>query len=82
MQDQIETNYEWFRQTLPDLLATHRGQHALLNQRSVADFFPTSLEAIMAGLRQFGEGKFSVELVDDSVEDLGFYSHVSTTLHA
>jgi hypothetical protein len=82
MHDQLESNFAWFRQTLPSLLPDHKGQHALLHDRKVERFYPTSLDAIKAGLTQFGEGNFSVELVDDTVEDLGFYSHVSAALRA
>lgn len=75
-------DFTWFKDQLPTLMPQHRGQHALLHDRQVREFFPTSLEAIKAGLRTYGEGNFLVELVDDRIEDLGFYSHVSSALHA
>ena len=82
MQDQATDNYTWFRQRLPEFLAGHRGQHALLHNKSVTEFYRTSLDAVMAGFKIHGEGNFSVEPVDDNIEDLGFYSHVSSALHA
>jgi len=82
MQDQVEANYAWFKSKLPAFLASHRGQHALLHDETVAGYFSNSLDAIKAGLIRFGEGNFSVEVVDDSVEDLGFYSHVDSALRA
>ena len=82
MTDQLEANYQWFQERLLDLLSTHKGKHALLHQQEIVDYFETSLEAIKVGISHFGEGNFSVELVDDKVEDLGFYSHVNTPLHA
>lgn len=82
MSDQFEDNYRWFKGHLTDLLVSHRGLHALLHNRAVDGYFNTSLEAIKAGLTKHGEGNFSVELVDDSAEDLGFYSHVSSALRA
>ncbi|MDE1468132.1 hypothetical protein [Aurantiacibacter sp. D1-12] len=82
MRDQSEANYRWFKSNLTKLLANHRGEHALLHDESVDEFFATSLEAIMAGMKRYGEGNFSVEPVDDAVEDLGFYSHVSSALRA
>jgi hypothetical protein len=82
MQDQSSANYIWFRQSLSDLLLVHRNEHALLHNANVAGYYQTSIDAIRAGLNQFGEGNFSVELIDDSIEDLGFYSHVSAALHA
>ena len=80
--DQATTNYVWFLESLPTMLAGHRGQHVLLHKSSAVGYYPTSMDGIKAGLAQFGEGNFSVEAVDDSVEDLGFFSHVSTTMHA
>lgn len=82
MQDQFESNYAWFRAALPNFIRQHRGQHALLHNRSVAAYYPSSLEAIKAGMMKFGEGNFSVEIVDDRIEDLGFYSHVDSALRA
>lgn len=82
MQDQSETNYSWFLERRPELLTTHRGQHALLHDKTVTGFFSTSLDAIIDGLSKFGEGNFSVEPVDDDIEDLGFYSHVGSALRA
>jgi hypothetical protein len=82
MNDQMTTNYIWFQQNLQKLLPAHKGQHALLHDNSIAEFYQSSMEAIKAGLVKFGEGEFSVELVDDAVEDLGFYSHVTSTLRA
>ncbi|MEQ1540580.1 MAG: hypothetical protein ABL928_16765 [Sphingorhabdus sp.] len=82
MRDQTEANYRWFKSRLADLMVSHRGFHALLHNQSVDDYFRTSLDAVKAGLSKHGEGNFSVELVDDTFEDLGFYSHVSSALRA
>jgi hypothetical protein len=82
MRDQAEANYRWFKGQLSDLMQAHRGFHALLHDQSVDGYFATSMEAIKAGLTRHGEGNFSVEPVDDAVEDLGFYSHVGSALRA
>ena len=82
MGNQSAANYRWFLDSLPGLLATRKGQHALLHNQTIADYYQTSLDAIKAGLIQFGEGNFSVELVDSEIEDLGFYSHVGAALRA
>lgn len=82
MFDQSDDNYSWFKGQLTDLMAMHKGLHALLHNRAVDEYFTSSLEAVKAGLTRYGEGNFSVELIDDSVEDLGFYSHVGSTLRA
>ena len=82
MSDRSESDYAWFRSQLASFLPNNRGKHALLHKKSVAEFFPTSLEAIKSGRMRFGDGNFTVEVVDDRVEDLGFYSHVNTALRA
>jgi hypothetical protein len=82
MPDQWEENYQFFKRCLPDILESHRGAHVLLHDRSIDGYFATSLDAIKAGLTKHGENNFSVELVDDTVEDLGFFSHVSSALRA
>ena len=82
MRHQAESNYRWFKRELPSLIERHRGAHALLHECEVDGFYASSMEAIAAGLTKFGEDNFSVELVDDAVEDLGFYSHVGSALHA
>ena len=75
-------DFAWFKAQLPKLMPEHAGKHALLHNRSVRNFYPTSLDAVKVGIRDYGEGNFLVELVDDRIEDLGFFSHVSSTLHA
>jgi hypothetical protein len=80
--EQSENNYRWFKTCLADLMVSHRGHHALLHNQSVDGYFETSLEAVKAGLTTHGEGNFSVELVDDVLEDLGFFSHASSALRA
>lgn len=82
MRDQTEENYTWFKGCLADFMISHRGSHALLHNQTVDGYFESSLEAVKTGFRKHGEGNFSVEIVDDVVEDLGFYSHVSSALRA
>jgi len=79
---QLESNYTWFKQQLDELLSKHRGQHALIHNQEIVGYFENNIDAIKEGLSQYGEENFSVELVDDKIEDLGFYSHVATPLQA
>ncbi|MEZ5681032.1 MAG: hypothetical protein R3E14_07005 [Erythrobacter sp.] len=82
MSSQVELNYSWFKANLASLIKQHRGAHALIHDRAISGYYPSSLEAVTAGLTKFGEGNFSVEVIDDRVEDLGFYSHVGSALQA
>lgn len=82
MRDQADANYRWFKDQRRRLMTSHSGRHALLHNQAVDGFFDSSLEAVKVGLIQHGEGNFSVEPVDEAVEDLGFYSHVGAALRA
>lgn len=78
----IDKNFRAFQELLPKILKEHQGKHALIHAGIIEDYFPSSLEAIAAGLERFGEGKFSVQHVDDKQDDLGFFSHVNSALQA
>lgn len=82
MADQTQANYQWFKRQLPGLVGQYCGRHALLHDQTIDSYFATSIEAIKAGMTRYGEGNFSVEPVQDSPEDLGFYSHVGSALRA
>lgn len=78
----VDQNFLTFQKLLPSILKDHRGQHALLYSGKISGYFPSSLDAIKAGLESYGEGNFSVQQVGEQIDDLGFYSHVNTALHA
>lgn len=78
----IDQNFRKFQELLPTILKDHRGQHALLYSGNIEGYYSTSLDAIKVGLERFGEGQFSVQHVDDEINDLGFFSHVNSALHA
>lgn len=75
-ENQTDANYEAFVQQLPELLRSHSGTYALLHDRAVIDFYPSSLAATIAGARQFGSGAYSVQEVTEKPDHLGFYSYV------
>ena len=78
----IDQNFTAFQEMLPAILEEHRGEHVLRSSGELKGYFPSSLDAIKAGLESFGEGRFSVQEVDQHIDDLGFYSHVDSALHA
>lgn len=71
----IVENYEAFVAMLPLLLQEQCGKYALMRDRSVVDFFDSASEAQLTGKRDFADGKFSVQKVEEKAIDLGFYSH-------
>ncbi len=76
---EIDRNYEAFLAQLPAIVANHAGQYALLHRREIVAYFESSLSATLAGIRQFGEGEYSVQEVSAEPEHLGFYSYVGGT---
>jgi len=82
MSDQVSDNFRAFEKLLPDLMRKAAGQFVLLHNGKPTGIFPSSLNAVHAGLEKFGEGDFSVQEITDKIEDLGFYSHVGGALHA
>ena len=73
---QADRNYEAFIAALPTLLPTYAGRYALMHDAEIVNYFGSSLEATIAGIRQFGEGEYSVQEVSSEPEHLGFYSYV------
>lgn len=79
---ETERNYAAFMSQLPDLLAAHAGQYALLHGQRIVDYFDNAAAAVMAGVAQFGQGAYSVQEVTAEVENLGFYSYAGGALQA
>lgn len=76
---EVDKNYEAFQALLPEIIAQHAGQFALLHRGRVVAYFESSLSATLSGLQKFGEGKYSVQEVTAEPEHLGFYSYVGGT---
>ncbi len=72
---EVARNYQAFVRKLPELLSTHRGKFALMHGAKVVDFYDGAGDAYKAGVKQYGEGAFSVQEVTDLRADLGFFSH-------
>ncbi len=72
---EVARNYEAFVRKLPELLSTHRGKFALMHDADIVDFYDSAGDAYKAGIKQYGEGAFSMQEVTDLRADLGFFSH-------
>ena len=73
---EVERNYEAFRELLPELVKTHPGQCALLRRGKLVEVFPTSRDARWIGRERFPDGDFSVQPITERDLDFGWYSHV------
>ncbi len=74
-QEEVDRNYESFREKLPDLLKTDANRFALMHRREVVACFDTSRDAMEAGRQLFKDGRFSVQKVSGRKMDLGYFSH-------
>lgn len=79
---EVDRNYEAFLERLPALLKERPGQHALMHDAEIIEFFETAKDAIVAGIRTFGQGSYSVQEVSGQAEDLGFYSYAGSSMQA
>jgi hypothetical protein len=73
--DEVRRNYEAFVERLPELLQTHPGKFALMHDGKIVEFYDTAPDAYKIGIKDYGEGNFSIQEVTDTVGDLGFFSY-------
>jgi hypothetical protein len=74
LQTEIDQNYAFFKQKLPDLMKDHRGRYALLHGKAVVGMYDTLRNAQTTGEKLLPDGLFSVQQVTDVAIDLGFFS--------
>ena len=72
---EIDRNLERLLEILPDLMAKHEGQYALMRHGNIIDFFPDALDAQIAGNRRFDDSVFSIQPIQDATEQLGYFSY-------
>ena len=75
IQEAVDSNFEAFKQLLPELLKTHPNKFALLRDGKAVEFFDSARDAMVYGQKEFRDGLFSVQEVADTVADLGYFSH-------
>jgi hypothetical protein len=71
----VSKNFEAFQKELPRLLTTHSGKFALMRDEKVIEFFDSIGDAIKYARDNFPDDLYSIQLVTQEVEDLGYFSH-------
>ena len=71
IQEQVDQNFEAFKKLLPQIQANL----ALMPDREVVEFFDTARDAYVTGMRLYPDRMFSIQEVDNTPIDLGFFSH-------
>lgn len=71
---EVDRNYDFFQRSMSRYLPKHYGEYALLRHCELIDFFANASEAEMHG-EAFGDGIYSIQLVDPEPVNLGLYSN-------
>jgi len=74
--NEVRANFKYFQSKFPELKKTHPNEFALLHKKKIIEFFESENDAIKIGMKDYGEGHFSVQQVADTFIDLGYQSHV------
>jgi hypothetical protein len=72
---QVDANFAVFQQLLPELMQTHAGKFALMNDGKIVEFFDSFSDAVRVGNSKFGDANFSVQEVASKDINLGYYSY-------
>jgi len=72
---EIDGNLEQFLRQLPSLMAEHEGEYALLRRGAIVDYYPSAIDAQIAGNQRFEDCMFSIQQVARVVAELGRYSY-------
>ncbi len=75
-QKQVDNNYNFFKTKIVSLKEKYLNKFALLHDQEILEFFDSEDDAIKIGTRDYGEGCFSVQQVNDQPADLGYQSYV------
>ena len=80
--EEIDRNLEKFLEMLPILMPDHEGEHVLIRDGKILAFFPSALDAQIAGNRRFDDQIFSIQCVKEVAEELGYFSYAIDPRHA
>lgn len=72
--DEVDRNYDFFQRHMSSYLPRERGRYALLRHGKVIGFYEGADAAEERG-EQFGDGLYSIQLVDPAPVNLGAFSN-------
>lgn len=74
-QKEVDKNLDFFLSELDSLSQTHFGKFALIRHRHITEFYDTAMDAFRAGNSLYPDRLFSIQQVNATPVDLGFFSH-------
>jgi len=72
--EEVDRNYDYFQRHMSEFLPAEYGRYALLRAEQVVGFFESADAAEERGER-FGDGIYSIQLVDPAPINLGAFSN-------
>jgi len=72
--DEVDRNYDYFQRHMTEYLPREFGRYALLRRGNVVGFYDSADSAEERGER-FGDGIYSIQLVDPAPINLGAFSN-------
>jgi hypothetical protein len=72
---EIDRNLTRFLEMLPELMPDHAGKYVLMRHGNVVAFFDLAIDAQIAGNKRFDDRIFSIQLVNEIPEELGYFSY-------
>lgn len=72
---EVDNNYDYFQTQIPQFKKEHANEFALLHKCQIIDFFEKEFDAYDQGVKDYGEGRFSVQAVSEVPIDLGWQSY-------
>jgi hypothetical protein len=72
--DEVDRNYDFFQRHMQEYLPLQFGRYALIRGQEIVDFYDSADAAEECGER-FGDGIYSIQLVDPAPINLGAFSN-------
>jgi hypothetical protein len=72
--DEIDRNLAKFLEMQPSLPG-HSGEWVLMRIAAIVGFYPSALDAQIAGNNKFNDDIFSIQPVMEEAEELGYFSY-------
>ncbi len=71
---EVDRNYDFFQRHMTNYLPHEFGRYALIKGQEIIDFFDSAVAAEERG-EEFGDGIYSIQLVDPAPINLGAFSN-------
>ncbi len=67
IENQIHSNYEFFKRKLPKLIETHEDQFAVIRNQEIIEYFDDFEKAFWFSLEKYPDHLFSIQKVTNKV---------------